>query len=59
MKKVVDQTEYTFEEDREVIEAQYRNMLDFPGGPMIDIHVDAAPNRARRIIEKLRKRSGQ
>ncbi|MGF2687516.1 Rieske 2Fe-2S domain-containing protein [Marinobacter sp. DUT-3] len=59
MKKVVDQTAYTFEEDKEVIEAQYRNMIDFPGEPMIDIHVDAAPNRARRIIEHLRTRSGK
>ena len=47
---VHQQTEQTFEEDRVLIEAQYLNMLRFGGAPMIDIHVDAGPNRARRIV---------
>ena len=36
-----------------MIEAQYRNQLRFPDGRQIDIHVDAGPNRARRVIERL------
>ena len=36
-----------------MIEAQYANMLRFPDAPQIDIHVDAGPNRARRIVERL------
>ena len=53
--KVVDQTKMTFDEDKVVIEAQYRNMLDFGQLPMVDIHVDVGANRARRIIEQLRQ----
>ncbi|MNF13211.1 hypothetical protein D3C80_2149700 [compost metagenome] len=45
----------TFDEDKVVIEAQYRNMCRFCALPMIDIHVDAGANRARRIIEQLRR----
>jgi phenylpropionate dioxygenase-like ring-hydroxylating dioxygenase large terminal subunit len=44
---------FTFDEDRVVIEAQHANMARFPGAPMTGIHVDAAPNRARRIIARL------
>jgi hypothetical protein len=51
--KVIEQTILTFDEDKTVIEAQYANMLKFGNKPMIDIHVDVAPNRARRIIENL------
>jgi len=47
---VYRQTEATFEEDRVIIEAQYSNMRQFDGAPMIDIHVDAGANRARRVI---------
>ena len=47
---VYRQTEQTFEEDRVIIEAQYRNMQQFSDAPMVDIHVDAGANRARRII---------
>ena len=54
---VCQQTELTFEEDRIIIDAQYRNMARFGNNPMIDIHVDAAPNRARRIIERLTSQS--
>lgn len=55
---VVEQTKFTFEEDRVVIEAQYRNMNRFNGqADWTDIHVDAGPNRARRIIAKLLEES--
>ena len=54
-RKVVEQTRLTFDEDKVVIEAQYRNMQRFAGWPMIDIHVDVGANRARRIIERLRQ----
>jgi phenylpropionate dioxygenase-like ring-hydroxylating dioxygenase large terminal subunit len=50
---VYQQTAMTFEEDRVIIEAQYRNMCQFGDGTMIDIHVDAGANRARRIIQAL------
>lgn len=53
--KVVEQTAMTFDEDKVVIEAQYRNMLEFGPRPMIDIHVDVGANRARKIIEQLRQ----
>ncbi|GLZ86964.1 (2Fe-2S)-binding protein [Metapseudomonas resinovorans] len=52
--KVIEQTILTFDEDKIVVEAQYRNMCRFGGRPMLDIHVDAGANRARRIIEQLR-----
>lgn len=52
---VVEQTKFTFDEDRVVIEAQYRNMQQFgAGAAWVDIHVDAGANRARRIIARLR-----
>lgn len=54
---VVEQTALTFDEDKVVIEAQYRNMLEFGPRPMVDIHVDVGANRARRIIERLRQAS--
>jgi len=47
---VYRQTEQTFEEDRVIIEAQFLNMQRFAGAAMIDIHVDAGANRARRIV---------
>ncbi|MBO9536646.1 aromatic ring-hydroxylating dioxygenase subunit alpha [Herbaspirillum sp.] len=53
LETVYQQTAATFEEDRVIIEAQYRNMRRFPGAGMIDIHVDAGANRARRIIDAL------
>ena len=53
---VIEQTAFTFDEDRVVIEAQYQNMIAFGGRPeWVDIHVDAGGNRARRIVEKLMK----
>jgi phenylpropionate dioxygenase-like ring-hydroxylating dioxygenase large terminal subunit len=50
---VYQQVADTFEEDRIVIEAQYDNMRRFPDRPMISIHVDNGPNRARRVVDKL------
>jgi hypothetical protein len=52
---VVHQTAATFQEDKFVIEAQYQNQLRFGVRPMIDIHVDVGPNRARRVIAGLMK----
>jgi vanillate O-demethylase monooxygenase subunit len=46
-------TAFTFDEDRLIIEAQHANMVRFGEAPMVGIHVDAAPNRARKIVEKL------
>lgn len=53
--KVVDQTKMTFDEDKIVVEEQYMNMKRFGEQAMVHIHVDAGPNKARRIIERLRK----
>ncbi|UUX95468.1 aromatic ring-hydroxylating dioxygenase subunit alpha [Aquabacterium sp. J223] len=52
---VVDQTAATFYEDKDVIEAQWRNQQRFPVREQIDIHVDIGPNRARRVIAGLLK----
>jgi phenylpropionate dioxygenase-like ring-hydroxylating dioxygenase large terminal subunit len=53
---VIEQTAFTFDEDRIVIEAQYQNIIAFGGKPeWVDIHVDVGGNRARRIVEKLMK----
>lgn len=54
MRSVIEQTKFTFDEDKEIIEAQYRNMKRFPDKKTIDIHVDVAPNRARRIVQSLK-----
>ena len=51
---VVQQTKYTFDEDRVIIEAQYKNMMRFGAdATWTDIHVDVGANRARRIVAKL------
>lgn len=50
---VVDQTAATFEEDKVVIEAQWRNQQRFAGRPQVAIHVDVGPNRARRVVQSL------
>lgn len=55
LRKVLQQTEQTFDEDKQIIEAQYANMQRFGAQPMVDIHVDVGPNRARRIVERLLK----
>jgi phenylpropionate dioxygenase-like ring-hydroxylating dioxygenase large terminal subunit len=54
---VIDQSAATFDEDKTVIEAQYRNQLDFPRRARLYIHVDVGPNRARRVIDSLVKTS--
>lgn len=54
---VIQQTAFTFDEDRTIIEAQYRNILEFGDkANWIDIHVDAGANRARRIVAELLKK---
>jgi hypothetical protein len=51
--KIYQDTAFTFDEDRAVIEAQYANMKRFPDAAMVGIQVDAPLNRARRIISRL------
>jgi vanillate O-demethylase monooxygenase subunit len=51
--KVVEQTRFTFDEDKVVIEAQFKNMQRFNDQSMVDIHVDTGANHARRIIKRL------
>ena len=46
-------TAFTFDEDRAIIEAQHANMVRFGEAPMVGILVDAAPNRARKIVGQL------
>jgi phenylpropionate dioxygenase-like ring-hydroxylating dioxygenase large terminal subunit len=46
-------TAFTFNEDQAIIEAQHANIERFGEAPMVGILVDAAPNRARKIIERL------
>lgn len=55
LRKVLEQTQLTFDEDKQIIEAQYANMMRFGEQPMIDIHVDVGPNRARRIVDRFLK----
>lgn len=51
---VLQQIEFTFNEDRVVIHDQWRNMVEFGDqATWVDIHCDAGANRARRIIERL------
>lgn len=50
---VVQQTADTFLEDKVVIEAQWRNQQKFKHPAQLDIHVDAGPNRARRVVQRL------
>jgi vanillate O-demethylase monooxygenase subunit len=55
-KLVVEQTAATFDEDKVVIEAQWRNQRRFASRDQLDIHVDVGPNRARRVIAGLMQR---
>jgi phenylpropionate dioxygenase-like ring-hydroxylating dioxygenase large terminal subunit len=57
LEKVIDQTRFTFDEDKVVVEEQFNNMKKFGDQPTFDIHVDVGPNRARRVIKKLIKTS--
>lgn len=50
---VYEQFHATFLEDCDVINAQYRNLQHFAGATQVDAHMDAAPNRARRLIARL------
>lgn len=52
---VIEQSAATFDEDKLIIEAQYRNQREFPVRNQIDIHVDVGPNRVRRVIDRLLK----
>jgi phenylpropionate dioxygenase-like ring-hydroxylating dioxygenase large terminal subunit len=52
-KLVVDQTALTFDEDKIIIEEQWKNQQRFAVRSQIDIHVDVGPNRARRVIARL------
>lgn len=52
-KLVIDQTKQTFDEDKEVIENQYKNLDDFNHPEMIGIHIDVGLTHARRIIQSL------
>ncbi len=45
----------TFNEDKEIIESQYRNMRREPGRPLVDISFDVAPVQARRFWDALNK----
>lgn len=47
------QFEATFLEDFHIINAQYRNQRAFAGALQVDGHMDAAANRARRLVERL------
>lgn len=56
--EVVNQTRFTFDEDRGVIEAQWRNLAHFGSrAEWVDIHVDAGANRARRVVKQLLART--
>jgi vanillate O-demethylase monooxygenase subunit len=53
--EVIQQTAFTFDEDRVVIEKQYQNMRAFGRrAEWLDIHVDVGANRARRIVQRLK-----
>lgn len=57
MKKIIDQTAFTFDEDKVIIESQYKNMCKFGDNVnMVDVHIDVGPNHARKIIERLRNK---
>jgi phenylpropionate dioxygenase-like ring-hydroxylating dioxygenase large terminal subunit len=58
-KKVVEQTRFTFDEDKIVVEEQFKNMKKFGEQATFDIHVDVGPNRARRLVKKLVRASNE
>lgn len=49
LEKKTNLTRITFEEDREMLEAQYRNMKEFSGAPVVSIRSDALSMAVRRI----------
>ncbi len=51
---VIEQTKYTFDEDRVVIHEQFANMQRFGAdATWVDIHVDTGALRARRVVARL------
>ncbi|WP_211235106.1 aromatic ring-hydroxylating dioxygenase subunit alpha [Azohydromonas australica] len=57
---VIEQTAFTFDEDKLVIEAQHRNMVRFgQQASWLDIHVDVGAVRARRIVARLLQEAQQ
>lgn len=50
-KVVVDQTRMTFDEDKVVIENQFKNLKEFNQPEMVSIHIDVGLTRARRIVQ--------
>jgi len=55
VKVLVEQTANTFNEDKVVIEAQWRNQHRFPAHPQVDIHIDAG--RTTRRLSRRKSRS--
>lgn len=53
LEKKIELTRVTFEEDREMLEAQFRNMQEFTGMPVISVRSDALSMAARRIWSSL------
>jgi vanillate O-demethylase monooxygenase subunit len=49
LEKKIELTRITFEEDREILEAQQRNLKEFPGLPVVSIRSDSLSMAARRI----------
>ena len=52
-KVVIEQTRLTFDEDKVVIEEQFKNLQQFEQNEMVGIHIDVGLVRARRIIADL------
>lgn len=50
---VIEQTRLTFDEDKIVIEDQFKNLKQFESTDMVGIHIDVGLVRARRMIESL------
>lgn len=50
---VIEQTRLTFDEDKVVIENQYKNLKQFENSEMVGIHIDVGLVRARRMVEQL------
>lgn len=55
---VYEQTALTFMEDKVVVEAQHRSLTKFGSHRNIDIHVDVAANRVKRIVDGLSGKTG-
>ena len=55
--KLIQDVSATFDEDKQIIEAQWMNQRRFPNRHNVDIHIDVGPNRARRIVDELAAQS--